>query len=570
MQNEARIDGTIDLRVLLAVLRRRKWSVLVITAAVLGLVLAYTFSQTPIYSSTAVVEVSQINSQQISGGIPLANVISMDTEKAKVKSQAVASAAAKQLGISVSQTDDLNNLLDHVSVTTDTGTTFLKITYSDPDPAVAQKRAAAFADAYIAARASYAQSVYDTARQGPEQQLKDANKQISNLEAQLAKAPPNPTGVVNPKTAAINGSLTDARSTAQAAQLALLAIPTPNTEPASLALPANLPTSPSSPNVELNAALGLMLGLGLGIGFAFLRERMDDRLSGREEFEEAAGVPVLAVVPKVQDWKKRDKTELITLHKPKSQSAEAYRTIRTNLQYIARRDDIKVIELTSSTLGEGKTTSTANLGVTLAQTGKRVIIISADLRKPRLHRFFGLENEVGVSSLVAGTATLAEASQRVPGLETLRLIASGPVPPNPGEMLGSPQMQQLLKGLRRTADYVLLDTPPVSAVSDALVLAPESDAVILVADANKATRGQIEHVRDQLEQVGGNIIGGIYNNFDPATAKYGYYYRGYYRYGYSGYGGYGKYGGYHDEKFTPGDNGEKSTESLEDSEHIWT
>lgn len=569
MQNEALTEEPVDIKVFLAVLRRRKWLILLVTALLLGLVFAYTLRQTPIYSATAVVEVKPVNSQQAYAGLPAFNFVSMETEAAKIRSQEVAKDAAKSLGIAVHQTDELNGLLGPVSVEAIGGTTLLKITYSDPDPAVAQQRAAAFADAYIAARKEYVKQVYEDARKGPEQNLRDANKVVGSLEAQLLHTPrPEQIGVLTPKLAALESRITFARSTAQSAQLTLLAVPTPNPEPSSLALPAALPTSPSSPNIKLNAVLGLILGLGLGVGSAFLRERMDNRLSGREEFEEATGVPALAVVPKVQDWKKRDKTELITLVKPKSQSAEAYRTMRTNLQYIARRDDVRMVELTSSTLGEGKTTTTANLGVALAQTGKRVIIISCDLRKPRLHRFFGLENKVGISSLVAGNATLAEATQRVPGLDSLRLIASGPVPPNPAEMLGSEQIQRLLKGLRSSADFVLLDTPPVSAVSDALVLAPESDAVILVADASKATRSQIETVRDQLEQVGANIIGGIFNNFDPSTAKYGYYYRGYYRYGY---GSYGKYAsGYHDEKFTAADNGKKSAESLEDSEHIWT
>ncbi len=188
--------------------------------------------------------------------------------------------------------------------------------------------------------------------------------------------------------------------------------------------------------------------------------------------------------------------------------------------------------MTSPLLGEGKTTTVANLAVTLAQTGKRVIALSCDLRKPKLHRFFDLKNDIGVTSILTGQAALAEAAQRC-SVDTLRIVASGPVPPNPAELLDSREMDLLLEELRLYCDYVVIDTPPVLAVADALILATRSDGVLVVADASRTTRSSVAFVREQVEQVGGKIVGGILNNLDARRARnYPSYHHYYYSYRY--------------------------------------
>jgi capsular exopolysaccharide synthesis family protein len=165
--------------------------------------------------------------------------------------------------------------------------------------------------------------------------------------------------------------------------------------------------------------------------------------------------------------------------------------------------------------------------VALARAGKRVLAVSCDLRRPRLHRFFGLDNAVGVTSVLTGQASLPEALQRPDDLSLLRVLASGPVPPNPAELLGSPMMDDLLGHLRSAADYILLDTAPLLAVADGLVVGPRCDGVIVVVDAGSTRRGAAKAAREQLEQVDARVLGGIFNNFDAARAKY--YYSGDYR-----------------------------------------
>jgi capsular exopolysaccharide synthesis family protein len=184
--------------------------------------------------------------------------------------------------------------------------------------------------------------------------------------------------------------------------------------------------------------------------------------------------------------------------------------------------------VTSPMLGDGKTTVTANLAVALAKSGKRVMAISCDLHRPRLHRFFELDNTVGLTSVLTGQASLGDAVRRV-GSDTLLVLPSGPTAANPTELLGSDEMERLLTELRSTADFVILDTPPIGAVGDALILAPKTDGVLLVADATSTARGAVAFARIQIEQVGGKIVGGIYHKFDPARARtYHPYYQRYY------------------------------------------
>jgi len=231
----------------------------------------------------------------------------------------------------------------------------------------------------------------------------------------------------------------------------------------------------------------------------------------------------------------------VTREQPKSAVAEAYRTLRTSISFLAAQRGLKVLMITSPAAGEGKTTTAANLALVLADAGKRVVLVSADLRKPRIHRFFGIQNEIGLSSVLAEEIQPWEAILD-PGVENLRVLLSGPVPSRPAELLQSDQMGEVLAGLREVADYVIIDTAPMLVVADALALGPLVDGVLFVADSDHTSRSAVAHSREQLEQVGAVVIGSVLNNFDPAKARayrhYGYYgpYRGYGRYGYAYYG----------------------------------
>ncbi len=212
---------------------------------------------------------------------------------------------------------------------------------------------------------------------------------------------------------------------------------------------------------------------------------------------------------------------------PKSATAEAFRSLRTNIQYINYEQDLKMLMFTSSGPEAGKSFMVANLGVALAEAGHRVIVICADMRKPNLHTFFHLDNKIGLSTVLIGKASMEECL-RSSGMVNLKVLSSGPLPPNPSELLGSRRMNEVLEKARKMADIVLLDTPPVLATSDSAVLGPRADGVIMVLSAGNSKRDETKKTRELLEQVKSKILGVILNNVSEAH-NYGYYY--YYSYG---------------------------------------
>jgi capsular exopolysaccharide synthesis family protein len=365
--------------------------------------------------------------------------------------------------------------------------------------------------------------LYNAAQQGFERQIGDIQVQLDKTRAQLADAHGAEASALKTEATTLSRSVEDLIR-----QSATVPFPVTDTA-AQLIASAPLPASPYSPDWTRNLALAIVLGLALGLSVALIRERLDDRMTGREDLEEQAGAPVLAIVPRISNWGKKGATKLVARDAPKTPPAEAYRTLRTNVGFLARTNELRLISIASPSMGEGKTTTTANLAVALAHSGKRVIAVSCDLRKPRLHRFFDLKNDSGITSILTDGLSVPQVAQRVPGLDTLRVIASGPVPHNPAELLGSEEMEQLLQDLRSYADFVLIDTAPVLVVSDALAVAQKTDGVVLVVDASTTMRGAVRATREQLELVGANIVGAVFNDFDPARAKM---YHGSYRYHY--------------------------------------
>lgn len=211
---------------------------------------------------------------------------------------------------------------------------------------------------------------------------------------------------------------------------------------------------------------------------------------------------------------------LVTLRDPSSMAAEAYRTLRTNIQFSSLDKPIQTLLATSTAPDEGKSTTLANLAVTIAQAEQRVILVDCDLRRPSVHTLFGLPNEQGLTSaiLAQGDAPLPLQATSVPGLSVL---TSGPLPPRPADLLGSRRMEQIIEQLRNAADIVLFDTPPVVAVTDAAVLATRVDGVLLVLQAGQTRRDRAREARQKLEKVKANIIGVVLNNA-KLEAGYGY------------------------------------------------
>jgi capsular exopolysaccharide synthesis family protein len=214
---------------------------------------------------------------------------------------------------------------------------------------------------------------------------------------------------------------------------------------------------------------------------------------------------------------------LITLTAPRSPVSEAYRTLRTNLEFSSLDKPIKTMVVTSPGSEEGKSTTLANLAVTIAQADKKVILVDCDLRRPAQHAMFGLPNDVGLTTMVVDAKAMGEPPLLDTGVPGLLLLPSGPLPPNPSELLGSRRMQEIIAGLSERADIVLFDAPPIVAVTDAAVLASRVDAVLLVVKAGATKRDHAQKARALLEKVNAHLVGAVLNNVKMDTSYYHYY-----------------------------------------------
>jgi succinoglycan biosynthesis transport protein ExoP len=303
---------------------------------------------------------------------------------------------------------------------------------------------------------------------------------------------------------------------------------------------ADVPTLPIASGRARKLALGVLLGLLLGVGAAIVVDGMNTSIRRRDDIERVLQIPGLAVIPKFADGAQRRRLPksvsrkngkrspygdngLVTLADTRSQGAEAYRTLRTNLIFSQAVQSMRTIVITSASPAEGKTTTVANLAVSFAQQGMRVLLIDCDLRRSRLHKVFHIVREPGMTDLILGHAEQEAVTRETP-VPGLYVIPSGPLPPNPSELLGGERMRKTLQSLGEGYDLILMDTPPLLAASDAAVLSTLSDGVVLVVRAGltESEAGQI--AMQQLGAVGARVVGAVLNDPDSKVPEYGRYY----------------------------------------------
>ncbi len=284
---------------------------------------------------------------------------------------------------------------------------------------------------------------------------------------------------------------------------------------------ASIPTKPVVPKTERNIAVALAFGLLLGIGLAVLRDLLDNTVKDRETLEEIAGAGIVGSIPLD---KERRKQPAVSFDTDNSAIAEAFRKLRTNLQFLAVDNPPRVIVITSSTPSEGKSTTSINLALALAESEHNVVLVDGDLRRPSLHKYLDLIGTVGFSTVLSGGASLGEALQktRYPGLTVL---TAGTSPPNPSELLGSLASKRLLGELRQAFDYVIVDSSPLLAVTDAALLSAGADGVLLVARFGQTKREQLAHAVGNLKDVGASLLGAVFT-ITPTrgTSSYSYSY----------------------------------------------
>ncbi len=515
VNNEASVANP-DLREYLRVLYRRRTVIVLTTLVVLAGALAAAFLQTPVYQAAAEVLLQERATESLfdpNTGQARDPARAVETQLQVLKSKPVEAAVRSELG-------SAPKVLARAVGETDV----IEVKAEDGEPRQAARIANAYAAAYIDFRRK--QAVDDVLAAGQEVQNKvdDLQRRIDHLNEQVSRASPAQRQEVEGSVAAQRQALV-AQQTLFRQKLDQLQVDAAlKTGGAQLVTPAAVPTSPTRPRPARSAVIGLVVGAIFGVGLAFLRDFLDDSIKSKEDVERVArGVPTLALIPAVASWKNRNQPVLVSLTDPKSSAAEAYRTLRTSIQFMGLDRPMRTVQVTSPSASEGKSTTLGNLGVALAEAGQRVIIVCCDLRRPRIHEFFGLSNSVGFTSVLLRDVPLSSALQHVEGVDRLQLLASGPVPPNPSELLSGRRTVEALTAVQADADVVLIDCPPVLPVTDAAVLSGRVDATLLVATAGSTTRKELQRAHELLTQVEAPIIGTVLNGVSGENG-YGYSY----------------------------------------------
>jgi capsular exopolysaccharide synthesis family protein len=492
-------DGTLDLREFLQKVARRKWLVLAVVLVVAALAAVYSYSRPKVFSATAVV-LTQPTLIHLMDADPLDN-LSMATEAQLVRSTQVAELARSDMA----STDAVSDLLKKVSVSTPDNTQILQISFTDSDARSARQGAQSFARAYLEYKLDTALETIERVSATIRDQIAAHDTEITDIDAQLAALSPDSAeyaSLVNERDGWDTGRL--------ALQGQLADVSTLSTDPGQVVQDAAKPSAPISPKHQVDLALGILLGLAAGIALASVREQLQDRIADASGLRRSLKAPTLGLIPE-SSMLRGDVPRLVSIDEPRSPVAEAYRTFRTNLLAACKSAKVRTILVTACRQGEGKTTTAVNLAVALAQVGRSVVLISADLRYPRVHSLLGIGNEQGLGQVLLGTLSLNDALLDTP-IPNLKALPSGPASEvdEPAELLQSDRMFEVIRGCRQ-ADFVIIDGPPIEPVADSLVLADLVDGVLLVADAQEGTGAGVSRARHQLEQVGGTILGGVLN-----------------------------------------------------------
>lgn len=489
----------LDLRGYLRVFRRRRAVVAASVVVLLLAGLALFFVKTPVYTAEARVilrgRIAETATPVVIVGRDPARAV--QTEIEVFKSQSVRDAVRQEIGS-----------VPEVTVRPVGQTDVLAVSSTDTASSRAARAANAFASAYVNLRQGQADEDFNAAVAEVQPQIAAIQVEIDRIGAQVAA-----TSTENRES--VRTALAPQRDAYAARQAQLtqgliqLRLDTRLQGGGARVLSvADTPEDPSGASLVQHGVLALVLGLGIGLGLALVIDYLDDTIKTTADVERlTGGVPVLAEVPVVSSWKSKRSVHVESIVDPGSVGSEAFRTLRTAVQFLSVSAPIRILQVTSAVPDEGKTTTVANLGVALAMAGQRVIVVSCDLRRPRIHEFFGVSNDVGFTSVLLGSASLPSALARVSGIERLRILPSGPIAPNPSELLGSTRAADIFKELADRCDVVLIDSPPVLAVSDAILLGAQVDACLLTAVPGATVAKEVVRAMALLQRADVRILG---------------------------------------------------------------
>lgn len=530
-----------DLRQYLSILWHWLWLILLITISAGVISFFISLQMTAYYQSSTTVLVNQAPATQMTdySSVLMSKQLT-STYSGMMTTDTVLSEVVSQLGLIV----DLDDLREMITITPKTDTALIIISVETIDPYLSANIANTISTVFAKQIQDIQTQRFSQSKETINQQLADIDTQRTALETQISQSSDElEKARLDDKITQYNDlyatllqsleevQLSEAQSVSSVVQV----------EPAS----PNL--TPVKPKLAQNVILAAMIGFLLTIMIIFMREALDDTIKTPEEIGQKFNLPVLGVINRYDSRK----GVLITVLEPRSPTAEAYRTLRTNVSYTSVDKPLHTLMITSTESGEGKTTTICNLGVVLAQNGYNITIADCDLRHPKLHTYFGLPNRAGLSTLFAHQTEIPNGAQQITMVKNLNLLTTGQLPPNPAELLGSKKMQSILSAMCQKSDLVLVDVPPVLAVTDAAVLAPSIDGVILVVRPGKTRTIALRQTITQLRQVNATILGVVINDMDMRGRLYSRQYK-YYR-DYTAY-----------QSYYPGSNSKKSSSPRHD------
>lgn len=498
----------------------RRWLWLILLATAVATVSSYlaTRQQPPIYRATATLMVGRItenpnpNSNDVYLGQQLAR-----TYAELAKRRAVRQATMEALGLS---------WLPEYTVNLVPNTQLLEITTVDSDP----QRAAIVADALAEQLIRQSPSESELQRQEDQafvtEQLADLRANITETEDRIDELQEQLAGMFSARqiadTQAEIAALEQKKNTYQATYASLLGFVEGGINTVRLQERAQVPRTPVGPNTRMTILLAAAIGLLLALGAAFLLDYLDDTLKDSEDIERATGLSTLGTIAHTDGESRAG--NLVAFHSPQSSIAESFRMLRTNIQFSSLDNPPRTLLVTGPHPNVGKSSILANLAVVMAQQGQRVVIIDTDLRRPTLHRYFQLPNKAGLTNALLQEKPSADGLMQPTMVENLWALTTGPLPPNPAELLGSARFGALLAEIQKDADVVLLDSPPVLVVADAAIASRQVDGVLFVVSFAETRRQLAASAVEALNRVGANMLGVVVTGVKQDARSYSDYY----------------------------------------------
>ncbi len=543
----------------------RKWYWLMLLGLVLSAATSYVVSSslTPIYESTVTLQVNQI---QDSVGIAGYNDLLASTQLTKtyaelIRQRPVLDPVIYELGLN----QVYEAVARQVSVRGIRDTQLIQVSVKRPDPQQAADIANKIGEVFVRQMTEAQGGQISVTREGVRQQIAAVEGEMSNISKEMEGV--RAAGGTSAESRAIEQARLQSMMTQYQLVYSQLVKSDQDLALAEskavgglrIAVPAVPSRNSVEPKVLYNTLVAAVIGLIVAIGFALLLEYLDDTIKTAEGLEQATSLPTLGIVgiippdagavqPKKSPEEARkgpastgDKSKS-NGHNPflvaadlRSHFGESYRTLRSNIQFATLNQPCQTLAVTSAGPNEGKTLTLSNLAITLAQAGKRVLVVDSDLRRPYLHRMFGLSNREGLTNLLVAEnqSSIQRFLQDTP-YPNLRLLASGPLPPNPTELLSSPQMAKVVESLKQEADVLLFDTPPTFGMADASIVGTLTHGTLLVVESGKNRNEAIVRLKDMMDRAGVRLVGTVLNRFRADANAY--YYRHYYRYYHSHYG----------------------------------